>query len=256
MARSTRAKLSDVAALLHIAGEAAELPRRAVERRMHVLDRLAALCGADKGVYAQFDRSGPGQTWDIRPADTLFHQTPLSELRKVDFFYVERRPRDPVMDRMSLDPAKVVVVTPYDYFEATVWERSEHYNEVRRPSQIEAQLYSHFRCGAFTHGIGLHRRSRHAFERRELQLITLFLQKAGTLIASPPSLREERISKLPPRLRPVLQSFLTGDSEKEAAARLGLTLHTVHTYAKQLYRLLGVSSRAELMALFVEPGDG
>src|SRR5690349_6735281 len=128
MARSTRTRLADVADLVRLVGETAELPRSAVARRQHVLARLATLCHADKAIYAEFDRSGPGQTWDIRPAHTLFHQTPESELRKVDFFYAERRPRDPVMDRMALDTAAILVVTPYDYFAPAAWERSQHFN--------------------------------------------------------------------------------------------------------------------------------
>ena len=62
---------------------------------------------------------------------------------------------------------------------------------------------------------------------------------------------DPRIGKLPPRLRPVLKHFVEGDSEKQVAAKLGLSKHTVHEYAKILYRQLGVSSRGELLAQFV-----
>jgi DNA-binding NarL/FixJ family response regulator len=54
---------------------------------------------------------------------------------------------------------------------------------------------------------------------------------------------------LPPRLRQTLECLLEGDGEKQAAARLGLSRHTVHEYVTALYRRLGVSSRAELLAL-------
>jgi DNA-binding NarL/FixJ family response regulator len=53
---------------------------------------------------------------------------------------------------------------------------------------------------------------------------------------------------LPPRLRALLPLMLSGRSEKEIAHELGLTWSTVHTYARQLYRALGVSSRAQLMS--------
>lgn len=63
-------------------------------------------------------------------------------------------------------------------------------------------------------------------------------------------------SPLPPRLQRVLEQLLTGRSEKEIAAALALSPHTVHEYAKQIYRHFGASSRPELMARFiVDPGD-
>ena len=53
---------------------------------------------------------------------------------------------------------------------------------------------------------------------------------------------------LPPRVRRVLECLLRGQSEKEAANELGLRPNTVHSYAKLLYKRLGVRSRGELLA--------
>lgn len=60
---------------------------------------------------------------------------------------------------------------------------------------------------------------------------------------------------LSPRVAQTLERLLAGDSEKEAAARLGLSRHTVHVYVKTLYRHYDVSSRGELLARFVRPTD-
>jgi len=57
---------------------------------------------------------------------------------------------------------------------------------------------------------------------------------------------------LPPRMREVLELILEGLSEKEIAAKLGLQFNTVHGYVKKLYQRFGVSSRAELMARWIE----
>jgi DNA-binding CsgD family transcriptional regulator len=46
----------------------------------------------------------------------------------------------------------------------------------------------------------------------------------------------------------VLRLLLKGLSEKEAAASLNLSPHTVHTHVKNIYRLLGVRTRGQLMA--------
>ncbi len=49
------------------------------------------------------------------------------------------------------------------------------------------------------------------------------------------------------REREVAQGLGQGLSEKQLAARLGITVHTVHTYVKRLYRKLHVNSRTELL---------
>jgi DNA-binding CsgD family transcriptional regulator len=53
--------------------------------------------------------------------------------------------------------------------------------------------------------------------------------------------------------RPVLRLLLQGLTEKEVAARLFLSRHTVHAHAKNIYRLVGVHSRPELLARYLTP---
>jgi DNA-binding NarL/FixJ family response regulator len=56
---------------------------------------------------------------------------------------------------------------------------------------------------------------------------------------------------LSPRMRQTLQSLLAGDSEKQAATKLGVSQNTVHVYVKQLYRKFDVNSRGELLSKWV-----
>jgi DNA-binding CsgD family transcriptional regulator len=60
------------------------------------------------------------------------------------------------------------------------------------------------------------------------------------------------LQKLSEAQRRVTILLLGGRSEKEAATRLRLSQHTVHNHIKEIYRRLGVNSRAELLALFVD----
>jgi DNA-binding CsgD family transcriptional regulator len=62
-------------------------------------------------------------------------------------------------------------------------------------------------------------------------------------------LKAQRLSR---RMEQTLRSLLGGDSEKQVAAKLGLSQHTVHVYVKQLYKRYGVSTRAELLAIWVQ----
>jgi DNA-binding CsgD family transcriptional regulator len=54
---------------------------------------------------------------------------------------------------------------------------------------------------------------------------------------------------LTPRRRQVFHRLLLGDGEKQAAIAIGISVHTLHSYTKQLYRHFGVCGRSELMAL-------
>ena len=58
--------------------------------------------------------------------------------------------------------------------------------------------------------------------------------------------------RLSPRQQQTLAHLLSGDSEKQIAAKLALSRHTIHAYVKTLYRHFGASSRGELLARWVK----
>lgn len=60
--------------------------------------------------------------------------------------------------------------------------------------------------------------------------------------------RSQMFSQLPPSMRRVCAALMTGRSEKQIAADLKLSPHTVHSHVKALYKWFRVHSRAELMA--------
>lgn len=96
-------------------------------------------------------------------------------------------------------------------------------------------------------------RSRAPLRRHDLRLVRMLLLDVlrlfdrGELLGLP----RNNGQRLSPREWETLQCLLAGDSEKQIAARLHLSPHTVHTYVKSLYRRFEVSSRGELMALFL-----
>jgi pSer/pThr/pTyr-binding forkhead associated (FHA) protein len=51
--------------------------------------------------------------------------------------------------------------------------------------------------------------------------------------------------------RRVFDLLLAGLSEKDVAVRLELSRHTVHSHVREIYRLLNVRTRSELLARFV-----
>ena len=65
----------------------------------------------------------------------------------------------------------------------------------------------------------------------------------------------DAVERLPTRLRCVLPMLIEGKSNRDIAEAHYLSLDTVKTYASDLYEMLGVSSRAELINKFAV-GDG
>jgi DNA-binding CsgD family transcriptional regulator len=54
------------------------------------------------------------------------------------------------------------------------------------------------------------------------------------------------------RERQTLELLLTGNAEKQIAAQLKISRHTVHVYVKSLYKRFDVNSRGELLARWVQ----
>jgi pSer/pThr/pTyr-binding forkhead associated (FHA) protein len=73
-------------------------------------------------------------------------------------------------------------------------------------------------------------------------------QTTNSLSAEPKSPKIQiHFDRLTPSQQRVLECFFDGLSEKEVATRLHLSVHTVHSHAKAIYKSLEVSSRAELL---------
>lgn len=99
-----------------------------------------------------------------------------------------------------------------------------------------------------------HRRQRGRFAEREIQVARLVWGSLKFLHRAPLAAVNNHLcgAKLPPRLQQVLAGIKQGLPSKEIARRLNLSVHTVHDYVKELYRRFGVSSRAELLSLWVD----
>jgi len=133
-----------------------------------------------------------------------------------------------------------------------VWCGSTAFNDYRRPAGIHHDLVSV--CQVSDRGavaaINLTRgASERDFSPRDVRLLEFFQAELCPLIGRQlVSTTEPSPRDLSPRLRQALACLLEGDSEKQAAARLGLSPTTMHQYVTALYRRFGVRSRAQLLA--------
>lgn len=104
--------------------------------------------------------------------------------------------------------------------------------------------------------LALYRQSGTAeYTRRDVSVLQLVHQQMVLLIGEQLSAwHEPAPSLLPPRARQVLRLVLSGHSDKQIAAELAVSPHTVNQYTKKVYRHFRVNSRAELLAYWVSRG--
>ena len=252
----------DVVALLQLAGEVGELPFDPQARRAHLLNGLLSLVG---GIHAQaseadvssperFGLALPGTTTQVGGMDDW-------QLEAMEHYIRTDDPaRDPCVPLMFRAEGKVVVRRRAQMMDDS-WYRSDHYNLFRRSIGAGESLYCHLRPSDGRYfRIGIIREPNdRAFSDRDVQVMRVFHENLARLYLAPhPSQTPQgrgpdpQLAALPPRVQPVLRGFLDGDGEKQIARRLGLSRYTVHEYAKLIYRTLGVTTRAELLARFVQ----
>ncbi len=70
------------------------------------------------------------------------------------------------------------------------------------------------------------------------------------------NLSRPEIKLLSPAQQRVLYELLEGSSEKDVAAKLNLSPHTIHNHVREIYSRFSVHSRAELMAKYFSDKDG
>jgi pSer/pThr/pTyr-binding forkhead associated (FHA) protein len=81
---------------------------------------------------------------------------------------------------------------------------------------------------------------------REISDISTHIVKNNPIVVE-----RSALAQLSEAQRRVLEHLLTGLQEKEVASKLEISPNTVHSHVTVIYRTLGVSSRAELLALFI-----
>jgi DNA-binding CsgD family transcriptional regulator len=159
---------------------------------------------------------------------------------------------DPIFQALQQVPGRLIVRTRRQLVADAGWYRSAAWHDYRRPIDIDDQLTSVYQtsdAGAASIIAMLRAPGERQFSSREQRLLSFFHEELGRLIGralvSPTEPRPARLSR---RLGQTLACLLEGDSEKQVAARLGLSQATIHQYVTALYRHFGVRSRGQLLA--------
>ena len=165
--------------------------------------------------------------------------------------------RDPVFRALRRHCERLVTRSRRQLVTDQEWYRSVAWNDYHRPANIDDRLTSICQISGESGAVSVltvHRGPREReFSPRELRLLSFFHDELGRLIGrSLVSATEPGPDGLSPRLRQTLACLLDGDSEKQLAARLGLSHATIHQYVTTLYRHFGVRSRGQLLALMIK----
>ena len=113
------------------------------------------------------------------------------------------------------------------------------------------------RNGGGINMIVLYRKTdRPLFDERESRIVHILLSEIPWLHEQGwPDDRGVRVPRLPVQMRLVLEMLLQSYSRKVIASHMGISIHTVSGYIKEIYRHFLVHSHAELLRRFFH-GDG
>lgn len=132
--------------------------------------------------------------------------------------------------------------------EDAVWYASDHFPKVFQINGWDQTCYSQraITPPGLVDGIGLVRQiGKPAFSSEEIEVLRYLHDELARLWRRPDPLD---IHSLPPRQREVLTAIRRGDTRKGIARKMGISVHTVHSYEKSLFDKAGVKSRGELLA--------
>lgn len=264
MARSSLLRIADVRAVFQLVGECRELGDDPFVWRRHLLAETARLVGAAvaneyEGVFLDpFRITGlVDYGWETSGLDrAIFARVNEEFVRRGGgfnpmlpaYFDARQEGRGPCLRRSDMLPD-------------APWYSSCYYQDYHGPSGADGMMYCVLPVPGSSgdlSGLALVRPVRDRdFTSRQRAFVHELHEKITALINGPlAGFRDPSPAALLPRVRQTLQCLLEGDSDKQIAARLGLSWHTVNQYVKVIFAHFGVSSRAELLARWINRGWG
>lgn len=246
-----RLRLKDVRSICRLIGECGELGREPSTWRMHMLDGLRRLTGAQLALYMHIHDLGQPQERLSEPLSAGFldnshvqlwvHYQQTKAHRDDPFHLHYYRGFEGVLRTRRLDSV----------LDQTQWLRSAHYNEYVRPCGLNDRIASSLQLpgSEAVQAIVLHRAAADGkYSRRAVRLMRVFHHELSMALGTRLMMEAPRtLEPLPDRLRDVLDGLIRGEAEKQIARRLGLSPNTVNRHVQRLYRRLDVRSRGELM---------
>jgi DNA-binding CsgD family transcriptional regulator len=256
VARSSRLSLRDVRAVFRLVGECRELGPDVAAWRRHLIAGLCQLTRAQVGLVGELEYSR--QAW-LQPlhSEDVGWACPADRHRVFEQFIASGLyGRDLSAERFfGKLPLASWTVRREQIIPDREWRQAVVFNDFIRRGGLDLGILSRQPIGRADRAnvvVLYHCSGEAPLPERGRRLVQLAQQELGPLLGTALAVAgEPGWSALPPRWRQALDCLLDGDSEKQAALRLGISRTTLHDYVRGLYRHFGVSSRGELLAFFL-----
>lgn len=258
MARhSSRFRLRDLRAVYRLIGECRDLGCYPVAWHSHLLQNVCELL---RGSTAITEVVPDGDDLKVLASMGAGWPDPEDEKLWLKFMNDDEPAHNSLYEHIAHllpQPGSVITRTRQQLLGTPQWKSSEHVSVHHQAAGNDERLYSHnyvtHEAGPRLNCLEIHRNSNDPpFNARETRLLHWLHHELGPLLGRQLAwLDEPGPSTLPPRHRQTLQCLLEGDTERQAAQKMGLSRSTVHEYVMAVYRHFAVSSRAELLAHFL-----
>lgn len=242
---------ADVRAIVRLLGDTLAHSGSDLEKKRFLLTGLARLVEADVWVWIA-QKGGPD------PRDityfTMIDGGWTSERQRGIATGATWAPETQPFNQL-VDSRRTYTFTRTDAYSDEAWYATDLFKRFREPAGLDDVMGAGIRIrDDIVSSIGLHRNlGRPRFserDRRIAEIVTTeveWLHRVGI-----PDIDETPVDKLTPRLRHVMLLLLSGSSRKQIASELAISTHTTNEYVADVYARLGVRSRAELMARFIQ----
>ena len=246
--RSQRLREADLRQAHRLVGEVVELGRDPAAWRAHLLAESLRLIGGRVGVACEhfIDPADPART---RVTGLVDHGWAAGEAER---FYAHLNAGGMVDDPLHAVAQRLTfrsyVRRRRDFVPDAVWYASPVTDPLRRACNVDDTIHTRWRLpqAGWAHALSLMKSwGEPPFSVRDRRVVNLVHRELGRLWA-----RAEAgpFAPLPPRLRQTLDLLFSGYSEKEMARTLDVSPHTIHDFARRLYRQFGVDGRGSLLA--------
>lgn len=263
--RNSALSAADWRAMLALVSEVGEIAfSGSAQPHAHLTAELGRLIGAGPvwwtvvgGAAGPDDTSGPVVRSHV-------HGLPAEDLQRWEQTYLREMAYEnhPMWPRAFATPGHARTFLRRDLVEDGVWYRSAHVADWSRGFGFDDVVSAIVPVGGGAELCIATMRpwGDRTFGAREREMMGLLAKHTAWLGRRPDPLAQaarsgngvaEIVAGLAPRHRAMLELLVTGQSEKAIAVALQVSPRTAHKYIEQIYRAFDVTSRAELMALFI-----
>ncbi len=263
MSKSSSLRVSDCRRIQHLVGECRELGVGVEAWQLHLLAGLSDLTGGLLGFCGELADFRGTQLKFLGMTDRgwAFDSDRAQYLAGLAYFLQEPGAASTLAAYKRGSIAEDgVCLAKSDLFTAREWVSTPDYELVLRPIRVKDVLW----CirtipGADDEasiGLVLHRHlGERGFGAWDKAVVSETLEALAPLVGGPLArFADPSVAALAPRVRAVLRCLLEGDSDKQIAARLRLSPHTVNQYTKAIYRHFRARGRTDLMATWIRRG--